>query len=199
VAVTCVLVTRLTGFQPGLLFGLVAGYVHLGIDDRQEGRAIGMSAVVLLGFTLGAWWWFDGVAPRAAGADPSLPTLILDAILAVIVVAGIESLVFGLVPLRFLDGQKVLGWSRVVWAGLLAVGLFLFVHVLLAGGYGDLSDASSPAVAAIAFGGYALFSVAFWWYWLRRNRLADGERSEQEEGSAEEAAMSGGGGLRRDP
>lgn len=41
------------------------------------------------------------------------------------------SLVFSLMPMRFLDGEHLWAWRRGVWLALFGAGMLLFVHVVL--------------------------------------------------------------------
>ena len=45
---------------------------------------------------------------------------VAETVLAAVMVAGLEGTVFGLLPLRFLPGESVYAWNRVVWGALLA-------------------------------------------------------------------------------
>ena len=53
---------------------------------------------------------------RLAAADGSWPPALAETILAMIVIAGLEGLFITMIPLRFMDGAAVMGWSRVAWA-----------------------------------------------------------------------------------
>ena len=54
VAVMCVLASRVTGFQPGYLFGLVAGYVFArDLAPADEAHAHVWTAVWMLAISLG--------------------------------------------------------------------------------------------------------------------------------------------------
>ena len=44
---------------------------------------------------------------------------------------AVEGLVFGLIPLSFLPGQRLFRRSRLAWAVLWGAGLALFAHVLV--------------------------------------------------------------------
>jgi hypothetical protein len=57
--------------------------------------------------------------------------VIINTALVGIFIVAVEGLVFGLVPLRFLPGQKIWAWSRWRWALLWGAGLALFAHVLV--------------------------------------------------------------------
>ena len=169
VAMLCVVASRLTDFQPGYLFGLVAGYVFArDLALRDEARAHVWTAVWMLGISLAAWLALP-VVDRNFSAQPLLDVLLSTA-LATIFVAGLEGLLFELVPLRFLRGEVVFAWRKSVWAILFLIAAFLFVWIMLQPQVGYLgSTRTSPLIPAIIlFCTFGLFSVAFWAYFRFR-------------------------------
>ena len=175
IGAVCVLVSRLAGFQPGYLYGLLAGFVFIRELDRGEaGRVTARSALVVLAVSLAAWIVWTPFGHMAAHAHPGIFVLIVDAALAGIFVAGIESLVFGLVPLRFLEGEKLFGWNRLAWVGVYALGMFAFVHVLLHPGvaYQESPSGHAFVVALVLFVLFGGVSVALWAYFRRRTPAA---------------------------
>jgi protein-S-isoprenylcysteine O-methyltransferase Ste14 len=93
--------------------------------------------------------------------------------LAFVWIFAIQTVVFSLVPLRFLDGEKIMKWSRLGWASLYLVGMFVFVETLVhpSAKYGGSSNASflSMLIIFLTFTGLA---VAFW-AWFRFERWKD--------------------------
>jgi quinol-cytochrome oxidoreductase complex cytochrome b subunit len=90
-----------------------------------------------------------------------------DACLAAVFVAALETLVFSLIPLRFLDGANVTAWSRRAWIMLFAGAVFAFVHILLTSN-GHPHQASPEWVTLALFVGFGLFSIGFWAYFRYR-------------------------------
>jgi hypothetical protein len=179
VAAVCVLVSRLAGFAPGYLYGVLAGFVFAAeLTAAEEGRLTAWSSLVVLAGSLVAWVVWSPVGHMAAHADPSPVVIVLDTVLAGLFVTGIESLVFGLVPLRFLQGEKLFGWNRLVWVVVYALAMFAFVHVLLHPGvaYSESPKTNSWIVPVVAFAIFGGISVAFWA--LFRRRSGEPERDE---------------------
>jgi hypothetical protein len=89
-------------------------------------------------------------------------------------VAGLEGLLFGLMPLRYLDGQKIVQWRRSVWIAVYGIAMFLFVHVMLRPGNNYIADSSdvSYATVLILFGSFGVLSVALWAFFRFRKRQA---------------------------
>ncbi len=169
VGIFCVLASRLTNFQPGYLYGLIAGYVFAReLSLRDEARAHAWTAVWMLGVSLAAWLALP-IVDQNLSAQPLLDVLLSSA-LATIFVAGLEGLLFELVPVRFLRGEVLYKWRRSVWALLFLVAAFFFAWIMLEPSVGYLgSTRTSPLLPAIAlFVGFALFSLAFWAYFRFR-------------------------------
>jgi hypothetical protein len=171
IAVGCVLVSRMTHFAPGYLYGLLGGAVFAGVlAKRTEGRVEAATLVTALLVAVGAWVAFEPVADAANGAHPGLPVLVADSFLGSLFIGGIEGLLFSLIPLRFLPGHRVKQWGWLPWALLTAVALYFFVHVLLlpSTGYLGRSTSASTTVTLLLFGAFGLVSVLFWaWFRLR--------------------------------
>jgi hypothetical protein len=189
IAVGCVVVSRLTHFEPGYLYGVLGGAVFAAaLDRKSEGRA--EVAVAVTGFVIAllAWIAFDPVARAADGADPGFLLLTADSFLAAMFIGGLEGLLFGLIPLRFLPGSRIKGWSWVVWGVLMAVVLYAFVHVLLLpeSGYLGKSTAVSVTVTLALFGAFGVASGLFWLYFRLRPEV-EGQQTGQ--GTGEEAGV----------
>jgi hypothetical protein len=166
VAVVCVLISRLTGFLPGYLYGLLIALEFARSLGPGEGRAGAISAVTLLAAAAGAWLLL-GVLPSSA-SDPV--GAVLATALASIVVAGLEGVVFGLVPLQFLPGAAVFAWSRLAWGTIYGIAVFGFLHVLMDpdGGYLASSARTPLSTIVLLLVGFGAVSVGFWGYFRFR-------------------------------
>jgi hypothetical protein len=178
VAVICIVVSRVSGFQPGYLYGLIVGFffahtVTGEVEGKAEAAAAGTS--LLVAFVA----WIVLALLRGSGSTDAFTNALLESATVTVVVAGLESAVFAMLPLRFLPGAAVFSWNRVVWAVLIGLGIFGFAHVLLnpTTGAGYLADTTRTSfftlVALLVVFGIA--SVAFWaWFRFR----ADPNRTE---------------------
>lgn len=175
IGVACVVLSRLTGFQPGYLYGLLIGLAFAReLSAAEEGRATAIGAVVMLAVAFVAWLGL-GAIPEGEGFG----LVVLRTSLAALMVAGLEGVVFGLLPMRFLPGEPLYAWNRILWGGLLAVGAFAFFHILINPASGYLSDSSrTPLFTVVALlGGFSLVSVAFWaWFRFHKAPLAETEQ-----------------------
>lgn len=166
IGVACVLVSRVTDFQPGYLYGLLIGIVFAReLSAADEGRATALGACLMLAVALVSWLAL-GVLPDGDGFGLVVARMSL----AALMVAGLEGVVFGLLPMRFLPGEPLYAWNRLLWGALLAIGAFAFFHVLINPSSGYLSDTSrTPLFTVVALlVGFSLISVAFWaWFRFR--------------------------------
>lgn len=195
IGVLCVVVSRVTHFEPGYLYGVLGGAVFAAsLERRSEGRAEVVVSAAALALALVAWVAFDPVAQAADGADPSFLLLSTDAFLAALFIGGIEGLLFGLIPLRFLPGFRVKGWSWIAWGVLTAVVLYTFVHVLLMpeAGYLGRSTAASVQLSVALLVAFGVASGVFWlWFRFRPTPGADEEQPLLEAGALPETETPG--------
>ncbi|WP_030674917.1 FGLLP motif-containing membrane protein [Streptomyces sp. NRRL B-1347] len=134
--------SRFLEFPVPYVYGLVAVYMVLRSPRRGSGDPDGglpkgqavliggicvVAAVVLL--------WVLGAplleAVRTEHAQPGSLRYALAYAVGLTVVAGIEVVVFGLLPLSGMDGHSLKDWNKPAWYALYLVGLTFFFHVLL--------------------------------------------------------------------
>lgn len=158
-----VLISRCAGIQPGLVFGLVLG-LELGrrLTPRAEGRLAAAVSLVLLGLGVGSWLLFGALAPGWRTA-PTFENQLAADVLTGITVETITALLIALLPLTFLDGAAVWGWSRRIWAGLYLVSATAFALILLPlpSVWVEVPTLLSPWTI-----GFALFTLASIGVWL---------------------------------
>ena len=174
VAVACVAVSRLADFQPGYLYGLVIGLAFAReLNPRDEGRSGAAAAGLMLTASILSWL---GLGLLVESSAVGFGAALAETVLAVVMVAGLEGVAFGLLPLRFLPGEPVYAWNRIVWGALIGIGLFAFFHILINPSTGYLADTSrTPLLVVLGLlVGFGLASIAFWAYFrFRPARLAD--------------------------
>ncbi|WP_340682743.1 FGLLP motif-containing membrane protein [Amycolatopsis coloradensis] len=136
IAIVCAAVSRFFSFQPGYVYGLLLGYTIVRARGtwhvRVKAEAVLRGVVVLVALAACAWlFWQFGV--RAAAEKPGAPAALvaLDTLLSQIVVLSLETLVIGLVPVRFLHGAILRQWNRRIWLAVYATVLILFTVVLI--------------------------------------------------------------------
>ncbi len=170
IAAVCVLISRLSGFTPGYLYGFVGGFAFAGaqqLDVRRKGRLVLLASCSLLAVSLAAWFAAMPVSSAVdAGASWAGPVL---GILVAIFIGGLEGVVFGLVPLSFMDGGELFRWNRWVWGSTFGVAVFLFWHVLLNRNsrYGAAFEQASAQVVIALLCFWTLVTVGTWLYFRK--------------------------------
>jgi hypothetical protein len=161
-----VTLSRLTGFQPGIIFGLVAGISFVALQTRRE-RAT--ETLVPLGYafvvSMLAWAAYSILGEQTGGSG-----LFASEALAAAVAAGLASLPLVLLPVHRLPGRSVFEWSRWAWAGSYALALMGFFVVLM-----PMPTAWSEVHASLAvwLGGYVAYVVVagIAWFAIREREL----------------------------
>jgi hypothetical protein len=178
VSVACVLISRLTDFHPGYLYGLViATFAAKKLDSATEARLIAIGTLSTIAVAVVAWFGLGIVSPLAAATpDPGPVLVIAQTVLSMVVVAGVELAAFGMLPVSFLAGESVRAWNKPVWAVLVGLGWIGFLIVILNPRNGYLADTTHTPLVTIVFllACFSLGSVAFWWYFKRYPTVEEG-------------------------
>ena len=167
VGLVCVLISRLTNILPGYLYGVLLGFVFAReLSRAEQGRANGLAAIALLVMAAISWIGLGMLGPDPTG----IAATILATAFATMLVAGLEAVVFGLLPFRFLPGEPLHATNRLFWAALLFIGAFGLFHVLINPTSGYLnSTAQTPLFTIVAlFLAFGLLSVGFWAYFRNK-------------------------------
>ena len=132
VSILAVVVSRLVTFQPGLVYGFVASAVivaPVALNRRDDATLVLVPALGLIVVSVLAWLLLGPI--RVAAAGGALVPGLAETILAMIVIGGLETLFVSMLPLRFMDGATVMGWSRLAWALTFGTVTFLWWQLLL--------------------------------------------------------------------
>ena len=172
-AVVLVAVARLAHFLPGVVLGTLAEYEP---GKRLSKRTAGLRVLITYGllFVVGAAAWFAWIPVEHAAKEPgaSSLTLIADAALAIIFVTGLESVVFGLIPLRFLDGHDLFAWQKALWLALWGLGVYWFAVIILHPALTTYNEVSSAGAFwfGLLFGSLMLVALSTWAFFAIRER-----------------------------
>jgi hypothetical protein len=134
IAIAFVALSRITGFEAPIMFGFVATATLLIAADaeRREGAfafAVLVPAIVLLVLSLAAWGLL--IPLRDVNDDSSWWSYVPSNTAALVFAAGIEGLVFTMIPLTLTDGSKIFRWYRLLWFPLFFIPAFIFVWAIL--------------------------------------------------------------------
>jgi hypothetical protein len=179
---TAVLVgaSRLLHLQPGYLFGLIGGLAFSSeLHRKAEGRLSVASSLFILLVALAAWFLWVPVSDAATRPDPALWLVAAEAALGGIFIAGLESLIVGLLPLREMDGSTIKTWSLFDWVVVYCLAAFAYVLIVLRPAAASGADPHGQMGKALVVAGvFALCSIIFWAYF--RFRQDSGEDSAAE-------------------
>ena len=196
IAVACVVLSRAVHFQPGYFYGLLGGLaLSRSLERDESGRLAARTVAFLLVLSMVSWVALQPVSAAAAESGKTLGTILVENLLGGIFWAALDSLVIAMLPLRLLEGSKVMGWSRAAWALLYGLTLLAFVHILLrpSTGYVSNTSVSPPLVVIGLFFGFAAFSFAFWGYFrFRRRAPSDGHPESNPEALPDEVEGAAG-------
>lgn len=171
-----VLLSRLFGVAPGLLFGLVLG-VQLARELKKDesGRLAAFVSSVLLAFGIGAWMLY-GASVALGSPEPGFAELLWRETLVAITVEALTSLVIALIPVMFMDGRSIWQWSKLVWAGLAAVATTAFVLIIIPLPNAWAATAGPLTSTVVLFVGFMVLTVVVWaifrWIAVREERAA---------------------------
>ena len=177
IAIGSVVISRVIDFKPGVLYGFIASAVLLvpvSLERRQAAESVLIPTILLLAASLTAWLLLLPLRAAHPGAD-SWGLGLLEAVAAIVFVAGLEGAFFNMVPIDFMDGATIARWNWGVWAVMFLASGFLFWHLLLNQNQSYLEALGNTKVVA-AFAVVAVFSLAtvlLWSYFhLARRRVA---------------------------
>jgi hypothetical protein len=157
-----VIVSRLAGIQPGLLFSIVLGIAFAYELSRRQDALLTLLGVGLsIAIGVAAWLGYSALA-ATGGDDPGFWHLLAQEILAATTVEALATMVIALLPLDFLDGKSLFQWNKWAWAGVYVVAIVTFVIIILplANNWGE---ATAPFLGwGALFGGFAAFAVLAW-------------------------------------
>lgn len=159
IVVAAVVFSRVTGFQPGIVFGLVAGVGFGAVLASQKAR------VTLIGLAYGlaaAIIGWIGYSLFAASGNHSFFAVFAQETLSAMAIGGIAALPIALIPLRGLSGYEVFAWNRIAWGVAYAIGLFGFFFVLMPMPFSWTGVPLSLGTWLVLYLLYAILAVGTW-------------------------------------
>jgi hypothetical protein len=175
VAGACVAISRLAGFQPGYLYGVVCSVMFLGrLTARDEGRLAGLITIAIVATSVIAWLLWVPISGGAAQPGAFAGVVVLDDFLASTFTGGLVGTMIGLLPLRFLPGYSLKQWSTPVWAMTFAAVLFGVVDILLLSSRSTGPNRAPLLTTLVLFVLFAAATILFREYFARRWRAAHG-------------------------
>jgi hypothetical protein len=162
VAALCVVISRVSNFQPGYLYGIVVSIAFVEtLADRHNAHLTVISTISTLVVALLAWFAWVPINHLALDHSANIPIAILDDVLGSIFIGGLVGSVVGLMPLQFMPGGTLLRWRKDVWAIVFFLALFLLVEVELNPASGPTHQGGAPIVTVIVL--FVGFGGSTWW------------------------------------
>ena len=191
--VVVVVFSRLSHFEPGYVFGVFAAIVfRIEPTNEEDGRSVTWASIWLIGVSAISWILWIPIKDSVISGHSSFGLLALDSLLSTVWVCGLQSLLFGLIPMKYLDGDTIYHWSKAAWAGLYLVIMFIFVQFVMhpsAAGFGGNKNANMISMLYL-FIGFTVFAGAFWAYF----RIKHGKSSGEELTGGQDGSEAGGEG-----
>jgi hypothetical protein len=166
VGAICVLASKAFSFEPGYVYGVVAGWVfQQQMSKRDQGEMSVMTTFLLLAVAVATWFGRAAVTHQAEAEHARTVWIGVEAAMTGLFILSLENAVIGTLPIRFMRGRAAWKWNKPVWGLTTFVTLMVFVHILLSPGAADDNPTAKVFGVWLTFG---VFSVAFWsWFRFR--------------------------------
>lgn len=167
ILLVAVVVSRLVGFEPGMVFGLIVG-LSFGAElaKTKQARVVLVGAGYAFGLAMVGWLGYS-IVTSAAGSDPGFWATFASETLSGLAVSGIASLPVALLPMAFTEGGALFAWKKGVWALCYAIGLFAFFVILLPLPF-SWGEVEAPLATWVGlYVAYAVLAIGVWgWFRL---------------------------------
>jgi hypothetical protein len=181
IAIGCLLFSRIFDVAPGVLYGLFAGVLFVGVDNKLAGRAYARSSILLGSAAMLAWGLHRWIGGAASSTSPSLWAIIFDTAAAVLFVGGLQSVIVQLLPMPFTYGESVIAWNKVIWGSLFVGGLALYMQFVVRPNPDNVTWSNLWFVGA-----FLVVALGFWGYCAFR-RWSDSRNAPPPEAGADES------------
>jgi hypothetical protein len=132
IAALCVVLSRISDFQPGYLYGVVCGVAFAGtLAKNENGHLVALGHLATIAVAVIAWFVWVPVNHAALHHPGVFPLVILDDLLASLFVGGLVGSVINLIPVRFMPGHTLASWHRGAWMAVFGVAAFGMVEIVL--------------------------------------------------------------------
>ena len=159
-----VVASRLVGFEPGMVFGLLVG-LSFGaqLAKARQARVVLVGSGYAFGLAIVGWLGYSMVAGAAGSATGWWTTFASETL------SGIAALPIALLPMAFADGGALFAWKKRVWALCYGIGLFAFLVILLPLPF-SWGEVAAPLAAWVGlYVAYAVLAIGVW-AWCRFRR-----------------------------
>jgi low temperature requirement protein LtrA len=154
---------------------------------KQDGRSLAVTALMVLALGVTAWLVWVPISDHLHDGRGPFGWVVLSTFLATTWVVSVQSLLFSLIPLKFLDGEKVVTWNRLGWFAIYLLGMFVFVEAIMhpqSDKYGGNRHADLHSMLLL-FVSFMVVACLFWLY-FRIRTIRHKEESKLEPARVEE-------------
>jgi hypothetical protein len=175
IAAVSVVVSRLSSIEPGVIYGFVGLAVFLRpstMTDDEEAHTVFLPSLLLLVTSVIAWLAITPLRDALNEGNGSFLIAFFEGVAVAIFIGGLEGLFFNLLPISFMDGEKIWRWNKVIWVLSMGIVTLLAWHVLLNDQreYFDSLQETTPLAALIVGGVCVALTVTTWAYFRLRQR-----------------------------
>ncbi len=185
VGLVCAIVSRALHLHPAYLYGVFAGFAAAAgaeVGEAEEGKSILIAVIALAVIMIAAWFGWGALDAQAHGPHRDWFVIIASTGLFWIFMLGAEALVFGLMPLRYLDGSALRRWRTLAWLLPQFAAAAFFVYVQMLHGETEKINTINQLVRPFAlFLVFGVLSFAFWGYFRWNGRPTRLTREEEYE------------------
>jgi len=170
VGIGCVVLSRVIGFLPGYLYGIVLGVAFTReVSDQQEANEVAVASTFVLALSVGSLVMLGLVR---SGSGAGVMADLVEAALATVVVSGFEALTIGLLPVGGMPGKALFDRKKLWWIVIWGLSVLAFFHALVNPQSGYLVDSALVPVATTIglLMAFTLFSFALWGFFRLRQR-----------------------------
>ena len=175
-----VLLSRVLHFAPGFLIGLILGLAIEGRSARGYAwRLVATRAAIVLTMGILAWVGYslltlNGSEGGSFGSDLLVETLVA------ITTEGVVALLVELLPLRFLEGERIYAKSRILWGAMYLITLAIFVIAVVPweGNWDALGSSLWIWIGALVL--FALICIGIYVYFRRFAKPLEEEEGDEE-------------------
>lgn len=193
IAALCVVLSRISNFQPGYLYGVVCGVAFAGtLAKNENGHLVALGHLATIAVAVIAWFVWVPVNHAALHHPGVFPLVILDDLLASLFVGGLVGSVINLIPVRFMPGHTLASWHRGAWMAVFGVATFGMIEIVLfpsRHNHAGHAPIITIIVLFVLFGGG---SLVFREYFSRRERRLELAKGAGATAPAAEAATEDG-------
>jgi hypothetical protein len=178
IAALCVVLSRISDFQPGYLYGVVCGVAFAGTLAKSEnGHLVALGHLATIAVAVIAWFVWVPVNHSALHHPGVFPLVILDDLLASLFVGGLVGSVINLIPVRFMPGHTLASWHRGAWMAVFGIAAFGMTEIVLFPSRHNHAGHAPIVTIVVLFVVFGGGSLAFREYFSRREKRLEPTKS----------------------